>query len=66
MQSYLQYRQTYRQLQKQIVTKHGGPEGVWRHERRYWYPPQGGLASESREPHEGPEAERWREDGQRT
>ena len=67
MQSYFQCRRIYEQPQKQIVTKHGGPEDVWTHECRYWYSPEGGLTSESPESRdESLEAQRWRTPGQRT
>jgi hypothetical protein len=65
MQPYLQCRRIYKQLQKQIVTKHKGSEYIQTHERRYWYLPGGGLSSESGDPLEESTAQRWQEHGHR-
>ncbi|KAJ5679032.1 hypothetical protein N7462_007276 [Penicillium macrosclerotiorum] len=66
MQSYLQRRRIYKQLERQIVVKHEGPEDVWTYERRYWYPEGGGLSSDPRDPDNGAAAERRREHGHHT
>lgn len=58
MQSFLEQRRIYKQLEKQIVIKHDQPEDVRTHERRYWYQGEEGLGSEDREPDDGEAAEK--------
>ena len=66
MQSFLEQRRIYKQLERQIVVKRESPNDVWTHERRYWYPEGGGIRSEERDPDDGEPAARRREHGQRT
>lgn len=66
MQSFLEQRRIYKQLEKQIVISHEKPEDVRTHERRYWYHGEGGLGSEDREPDDGEAAAKRREHGHRT
>lgn len=66
MQSFLEQRRIYKQLEKQIVIKHDQPEDVRTHERRYWYQGEEGLGSEDREPDDGEAAEKRRQHGNRT
>lgn len=66
MQSFLEQRRIYKQLEKQIVIKHDKPEDIRTHERRYWYRGEGGLGSEDREPDDGEAAAKRREHGHRT
>ncbi|KAJ5085428.1 hypothetical protein N7532_010199 [Penicillium argentinense] len=66
MQSFLDQRRFYKQLETQIVVKHEQSEDVRTHERRYWYRGEGGLGSEDREPDNGEPARRRREHGHRT
>ncbi|KAJ5947211.1 hypothetical protein N7466_000226 [Penicillium verhagenii] len=66
MQSFLEQRRIYKQLEKQFVVKHNYPDDVWTHERRYWYRDGGGISSEERFADDGAPAARRREHGQRT
>lgn len=65
MQSYLQYRQFYRELEKQIVIKREEPDNVWTNERQYWYN-DNGIGSTPRDPDDGAPAERRRTHGHNT
>ena len=65
MQSFLQHRRIYKQLERQFVVKHDDPDNVWTHERHYWYG-EGRVHSQDREPDIGAPASRRREHGQRT
>ncbi|KAJ5724026.1 hypothetical protein N7488_002061 [Penicillium malachiteum] len=65
MQSFLEQRRIYKQLERQIVIKRESND-AWTHERRYWYPEEGGIQSEEQYPDDGIAAERRREHGQRT
>ncbi|KAJ5710095.1 Major facilitator superfamily domain general substrate transporter [Penicillium malachiteum] len=65
MQSFLEQRRIYKQLERQIVIKRES-NNAWTHERRYWYPEEGGIQSEEQYPDDGVAAERRREHGQRT
>lgn len=66
MQSFLEQRRIYKQLEKHIVINHDKPEDIRTHERRYRYRGEGGLASEDREPDDGEAAAKRREHGHRT
>lgn len=65
MQSYLQYRRFYQELEKQIVIKREKPDNVWTHERRYWYK-NDEICSNPRDPEDGAPAERRRTHGHQT
>lgn len=65
MQSYLQFRRFYKELEKQIVIKREHPENVWTHERRYWYS-NGRIGSNPRDAEDGAAAERRRTHGHNT
>ncbi|KAJ5092659.1 hypothetical protein NUU61_007529 [Penicillium alfredii] len=65
MQSYLQYRRIYKQLEKQIVVKDERPENVWTSERRYSYR-DGRIQSDWIEGEEDEGARRRKEHGNLT
>ncbi|KAJ5585093.1 uncharacterized protein N7459_004893 [Penicillium hispanicum] len=64
MQSFLEQRRIYKQLQRQILVKHEPPDDVWTHERRYYYR-DGRIDSDPRDPEGGEPEHRRREHGQR-
>lgn len=65
MQSFFQYRQIYKELEKQIVVERDPPDNIRTHERRYWYR-SNEIQSEPRDPDDGAPAERRRTHGHNT
>lgn len=65
MQSFFQYRQIYKELEKQIVVERDPPDNIRTHERRYWYR-NNEIRSEPYDPNGGAPAERRRTHGHHT
>ncbi|KAJ6096135.1 hypothetical protein N7486_006881 [Penicillium sp. IBT 16267x] len=58
MKSLLEHRRIYKQLEKQIVIKHGYPDDVCTDDRRYSYRGEGGMSFEEPDPGAGPATDR--------